>query len=224
MVALLVLSFLPYRDFLEPNISVMDGNSTANLAGNLAGVNITAPLKLNVTRASTLINESNFPESSFNISVNGFAWHNGPPFGGYPGNESSGEFYIWINLTITGHLAPNLDPQNLVLQTNASGPNSLGYLTSSEIFTEFMGVNTTQDVLSSFAGYNSSAGSIRFQNEPELSIFGNYPHNFYNFEFLTVFQIMIASFSGTHHFGYSAMLTGLKETATVGIVLNLTDN
>ncbi|OWP56701.1 MAG: hypothetical protein B2I17_04400 [Thermoplasmatales archaeon B_DKE] len=224
VIALLILSFFPYREFIEPDISVNRGYSSANLTGNLSGVSINSPIKFGINGASTSINDGNFPESFLNISLNGLSWHNGPPFGGYPGNESSGVFYIWVNLTVAGHLAPNLDPMNLVLETNASGPDSLGYITSSGLASEFTGVNATQDWTTSFAGYNSSSAEFSFNNEPKLSIFGNYPHSFYNFEIHTVFLVMIASYSGTHDFGYSAELTGLRQAASVGITLILIDN
>ncbi len=186
------------------------------LTGNLSRVGYEA---FNSTNSSSSIYENAYLDSSFNITSSAHTL-----FDSGVSSIDGCMIVLSIIVSISGNLAPNLDPSGMTLLVNASGPPSMDHLTYDRLLSgKTSDVNISQKRVLAFNGYGNSSTSFQFLNEHPVSIIGSYPHSFYEFIFKTEFLVTIGSYIGTHYFGVLASLTGLRQASSVGFIVNLTD-
>ncbi len=206
-------------------VTVSSRSSVAHLSGNFVALPYTsnASLSLNATSSSTTMVEKGFPDSYLNLTLDGYLVYLGG-VGGYPYDPYSGAVSIWLNLSISGHLAPNLQPSALTVETNASGPPRYQYFYDSVLSNpDWYSYNTSWSGELSFSQYNSASTSVNLLNEQKWTSQTGSAYAFYNFRFWREVQIYMTSYGLTHNFGFSSTLTGIDCSPTVHLDLVTND-
>ena len=187
--------------YVPPKLNAVDGNGNYLVEGNFSdwygynspGFNFSS---------NTSIGQSHYIISSFSMRIQTYSYNFS--LGGAQGNY----FYIGVLLLVIAHLAPNIDPNSLVIVANDTG-----FQTSNVIQLHFnpfpWGNNTNasyhlRNDYVGIAGNGSISVPVGLANQTIAS-------KWHNFAFYADFQIMIWPNTdfGVHRFDFLASLIGL---------------
>ena len=223
---IIIVSMFPYKQVLapEPEVTVKSASTIYPIEADFN--NSTKYILTNNTEISTIIHDNGYNNSFLNFTIGGYFKWQPPPEGGYPGNPNSGVLLVCLNIIISGHLAPNLDPKNITLGTNVVSPHGLGYasggLSYGPLKDQHLYINTSTPGFAIPTGKNGDIFcnfSIGLENESKWSIFHGYPGGFYNFVFGNEYVLRMATFGGKHYARLSVSLPGLRETPYANVTV-----
>ncbi len=214
MIAVVVILISPivYNTYFQPAIKVKDNVTSFTWSSNFEN-NYYAILLNNITSIS-YISEKGYKNSTLQITISS--------------NEQYGgdSCYFTINSLISGELASNIYPSNLVFSQNASGfPNQGSDNGNLELsYTEYEGKNISYNYENTIAYSGNSGGSVPVTLTNHSSpFFFNSKNVTYYFQIDFMMQVQVFSFNpnGTQSLWFTATLNGLNEKIQAQIELIL---
>ena len=221
--AIVVVSMFPYKHFLapEPSITFKTDSSTISIVGDFNSTYNGSGkcVILNSTEVSTTIYDNGYNTSYLNFTLGGgMIWL---PIEGIECAD--------LTPIITGHVAPNIEPENITLTMTVTGPQSpyclcVPSLHPSPSKNQEILINTSLAHNLPATGPNDDRTyrlSIGLLNETKWSLFNGYAKGFYNFELGNSLMFWDANLGGTHYFKFSVSLPGLGETPYANITVKM---
>lgn len=191
-----------YELTLGPTLSVIDGSIVGVIEGDFTNYSSTAPLSLNFS-ATTYVNQTAGLASTLTLQLRTWTYY----------DATAGAEVVNVNLTISGRFASDLQPRNLDLTCNLSGPAIT--LTSAFWFPNHLNVSYDPNSGISLSGNTSGSQSAGLIGQG-----GPGPYRFFVY---SEKLIAVGRTWWNHFLGLRASVTGLSSQVGVGVLLKVID-